>query len=398
MIRSYKSPRRRMHGRNSFLKAVAKNVLLIVSICVFIKFLSLSGADSFCEKLFNRIFQNESVVSTILGFEMGYTEPLNIPLINAMTPQSSPAAGATAESAQNTDTFISEMPQNGESAGIVPESSASDPTESIEFTDMGDLGISDLLSAGVGGEIKDLSGYNIDFSKYLSLDTSLSTDYSDVTVLIIHTHGSEAYKPEGEDIYVASDPSRTEDCNYNMIRVGNELTAILESRGIKVIHDTSLYDYPSYNGSYTRSLDAIVSYLESDPSIKIVIDLHRDAVNEGDNPYKTTTTINGESSSQVMIIAGTDGTGLWHPYWEENLKFALLLQGSMNIKYPSLARPLYVTNARYNQHATTGSLIVEVGYNGNTLQESLRAVRYFGDCMADVVTTLRENSLGGENG
>lgn len=355
--------------------------------------MSIIGADSFCEKIFDKIAQNESVISKILGFEIGYTEPLNIPFINTIISQSS--SSNSIDSIQQSNDITFEILPNGESGNIYSDSNTSN---SYDFNEIDFGNISDLLTAGISGEIKDISGLNIDFSKYLSPDVSLSTDYSDVTVLIIHTHGSEAYKPEGTDIYVASDPSRTEDCNYNMIRVGNELTSILKSRGINVIHDTELYDYPSYNGSYTRSLESIVSYLESDSSIKVVIDLHRDAVSDGDNPYKTTTTINGESSSQVMIIAGTNASGLWHPNWEENLKFALLLQGCMNIKYPSLARPLYISEYRYNQHATTGSLIVEVGYNGNTLKESLNAVTYFGDCMGDVITSLTENSLNAKNG
>lgn len=394
MIKSYKSPRRSIRARRNLIYSIIRNTLLIVLICFSVKFLSNIGADAFCESLFSRFIQNESVISSILGFEIGYSNPKNNNFIDTLWSHIDAQENYSKASSDESDIFTSDMLPNGESNGIV----SSTNIKPNEFTELGNFDFAEVFNAGVSGEIQNISGLNIDFSKYLAADTALSTDYSDVTVLIIHTHGSEAYKPDGNDIYTASDPSRTEDRNYNMIRVGNELTEILESRGVSVIHDTSLYDYPSYNGSYTRSLDAIVSYLENDSSIKIVIDLHRDAVNDGENPYKTVVEINGERSSQVMIIAGTNSSGLWHPQWEENLKLALLLQGCMNLKYPSLARPLYVSEYRYNQHATTGSLIVEVGYNGNTLQEALSAVRYFGDCMADVVTSLTANSISVKNG
>ena len=397
MIRSYKSQRRGFKAKAALFYAIARNTLIIILLCFAVKFLSDIGADSFIENQFARLMQNETVISTILGLEFGYTERENDDLMNVVLGGGDAGKTSSEEPAESDtgDTIPSVTLPNGESGGL---SSSTSATPQTEFNTLDDFSLEAAFNAGVSGAIQDLSGLDIDFSKYLEPGTSLSTDYSDVTVLIIHTHGSEAYKPDGDDVYIASDPSRTEDNNYNMIRVGNELTSILQSRGISVIHDTSLYDYPSYNGSYTRSLEAIVSYLEADPTIKIVIDLHRDAVNEGDDPYKTVVDINGEPSSQVMIIAGTNGTGLYHPLWEENLKFALLLQGCMNMKYPSLARPLYVTNARYNQHATTGSLIVEVGYNGNTLQEALRGVSYFADCMADVVTSLTENSVNTKNG
>lgn len=236
-------------------------------------------------------------------------------------------------------------------------------------------------------DIKNKTDYEIDPNELLTDEFNIHIEPEAPQVLIVHTHGSEAYRPDGDDIYTASDPSRTEDKNYNVIRIGDRLTELLEARGISVLHDRELYDYPTYTGSYNRSLESIESYLSEYPDIKVVLDIHRDALESADGSIvnRTSAEINGETCSQVLLIVGSDYSGLEHPYWKENLKLALHLQADMNEKYPSLARPLTISNNRYNQHATTGSLIVEVGCTGNTLQESLLAVEHFADCLGDVL-------------
>ncbi|MGI6013560.1 MAG: stage II sporulation protein P [Oscillospiraceae bacterium] len=220
------------------------------------------------------------------------------------------------------------------------------------------------------------------------LTQSLSSDGPQI--LIIHTHGSEAYTPDGEDIYTSSDNYRTEDTNYNVVRIGDILTEIWDSYGLNVIHDRQLHDYPSYTGSYTRTAESIQSYLEQYPTISIVIDLHRDALGTDDLMYKTVADIEGHNSAQIMIIAGTGELGLYHPYWQENLKLALGLESAMNTSYPTLARPVSVVSERYNQHLTTGSLIIEVGSCGNTLQEAISAIQLFGESTAPLLLSLAE--------
>lgn len=235
--------------------------------------------------------------------------------------------------------------------------------------------------------IKNKTEYEINPSELLTDDLNIHIDPKSPQVLIIHTHGSEAYKPDGDDIYEASDPSRTEDTNYNVVRIGDRLTELLEARGISVLHDRELYDYPTYTGSYTRSMESIESYLSEYPDIKVVLDLHRDALESADGTVvnRTAAEINGRVCSQVLLIVGSNYSGLDHPTWQENLKFALHLQADMDEKYPGLTRPVTISQYRYNQHATTGSLIVEVGCTGNTLQESLIAVEHFADCLGDVL-------------
>ena len=231
--------------------------------------------------------------------------------------------------------------------------------------------------------------YSVDVQALLAEPLNIRLETEAPQILIIHTHGSEAYTPEGEDQYIPTDPSRTEDRNFNMIRVGDALTDALRAQGFQVIHDRELYDYPSYNGSYTRSLEAVERYLAEYPTIGIVLDIHRDAVQlEDGSYYKSSFQLDGAPSSQVMLCVGTDGSGLEHPDWRENLKLALHLQQAMVEQEPALARPITLVNSRYNQHTGPGSLIVEVGYNGNSLQEALAAARAFARAAGTVFSEL----------
>ena len=210
-------------------------------------------------------------------------------------------------------------------------------------------------------------------------------------ILIIHTHGSEAYTPDTNSVYAESDTARTQDKNYNVVRVGDELGSSLEKYGLNVLHDREIYDYPSYSDSYKRSMAAIERHLAENPAIAIVIDLHRDALGSNEVVYKTVADIEGDSSSQLMMLVGTGENGLSHPNWEENLRLALTLQSAINQKYPTLARPVALKQERYNQHLTTGSMILEVGSSGNTLSEALCAVRLYADAIAPLLSKLITN-------
>lgn len=205
-------------------------------------------------------------------------------------------------------------------------------------------------------------------------------------ILIVHTHGSEAYTmPPGEE-YEASGECRTTDCNYNTVRVGDELAATLEEAGLSVLHDTTLHDYPQYSGAYDRSLASINSYLEQYPTISFVLDIHRDAISDGEgNMYKVVSNVAGLNAAQMTFVIGTDGGGLEHPNWRENLKLAAAVQQNLLDHYPSLMRPITVRNSRYNQHVTTGSLLVEMGAAGNSLDEALLSARLLGQALAETI-------------
>jgi stage II sporulation protein P len=203
----------------------------------------------------------------------------------------------------------------------------------------------------------------------------------------MHTHATEAYQMDGEDVYQESDDSRTTDENYNMIRVGEEMKAVFEDMGLSVVHDKTTYDYPGYNGSYGRSLAGIQSYLEQYPTIGVVLDVHRDALIDSDGTvYSKTTTIDGEQVAQVMLVVGTNDSGLSHPNWQDNFTLSLKLQGAMLTVADSLPRAIDLRSQRFNQHLTAGSLLVEVGTSGNTLQEALAGARLFAQAAGQVYT------------
>lgn len=241
-----------------------------------------------------------------------------------------------------------------------------------------------------GLTIKNQTGFEVDLEAMLNAGTPVRLPAEGVQILIIHTHSSEAYTQAGLDRYVPSDTCRTEDPAYNIIRVGDELTARFEAAGLTVLHDTGVYDYPSYTGSYSRSGAAIEAILKEHPEIAIVIDMHRDALGSGDVVYKTMAEEEGLVASQVMLLVGTDESGLEHPHWRDNLSLALTLQQAVTKAHPTLMRPVELVPQRYNTHLTRGSLILEVGSSGNTLQEALAAIRLFGDAAAPALLALVE--------
>ena len=239
-----------------------------------------------------------------------------------------------------------------------------------------------------GLTVRNESGLEVDLEGLLAAGTALRLPAEGAQILIVHTHGSEAYTPAGLDRYEASDSHRTQDERCSVIRVGDELAAVWEEAGLRVRHDRGVYDYPSYTGSYARSGAAVEAALAEEPGIAVVIDLHRDALGSGDVTYKIMAEESGVVASQVMLLVGTDAGGLPHPNWRSNLAFALYLQRAANAAYPTLMRPVALVPQRYNQQLAPGMLILEVGSDGNTLQEALAAVRLFGRATAPALLEL----------
>ena len=235
----------------------------------------------------------------------------------------------------------------------------------------------DGYDSAQGVYIENRPGLDLDVAALASADLSLELPEEGPQVLIMHTHGSEAYTPDGTDTYVPTGECRTLDTAKNVVRVGDEIARGLTEMGLTVVHDTQLYDYPEYNGAYGRALAAVEAWLEQYPSIRVVLDVHRDAlVGEDGTIYKPITTVGGEQAAQVMLVMGSNAL-YDHPGWQENLSLAVKIQKEMNTLWPTLARPIGLRENRYNQQTTTGSLLVEVGAHGNTLQEALAAARMF---------------------
>ena len=195
------------------------------------------------------------------------------------------------------------------------------------------------------------------------------------TVLILHSHATESYtKSEGED-YKETSQYRTLNESYNMVSIGNHLARKLEEAGIQVVHAKDLHDYPSYSGSYVNSRKTVQAYLKQYPTIRLVLDLHRDAVEDsGGRQMDTSAKVDGQESARLMMVVGTNAGGMNHPDWQENLALALKLHVVLEKRYPGLCRTISFRKQRFNQDLSQGAMLIEVGAAGNTHAEALVAV------------------------
>lgn len=231
---------------------------------------------------------------------------------------------------------------------------------------------------GAAVALNDLVDYQPDIEQLLltPLDWDLTGD--EPTVLILHTHATESYTRQPGEIYEEDSKYRTFNASYNMLSIGEELTAVLTAGGISVLHDRTLHDYPSYNGSYDHARKTIRAYLQAYPSITMVIDLHRDAMDFEQDPQLTTmATVGGQKSAQLMLVAGTDHN-VSYSHWEENLAMGVKLTAVLEKMYPGITRPIQLRAQRFNLDMSPGSLLVEVGANGNTHEQALIATRALG--------------------
>ena len=198
------------------------------------------------------------------------------------------------------------------------------------------------------------------------------------TVLIVHPHGTESYEADGT--YQETSPYRTMDTDHNMVSIGQRVAEILEAGGIRVIHDRSLHDYPAYNDAYANARQSISQILAENPSICLVLELHRDAAeDENGNQKRSAVTLEGESCARLMMVMGSDKGNLSFPHWEQNLALAVKLQACLEQKYEGLCKPIQLVTSRYTQDLSTGALLIEVGTAGNTHREALAAAEHLAE-------------------
>lgn len=227
-------------------------------------------------------------------------------------------------------------------------------------------------------KIKNQTTYNLT-QEILNPDIKIENK----NILIFHTHSCESYEPSEKYQYTQTGNYRTIDLNYTVTRVGTELENYLKQYNLNVVHNSSYHDYPSYTGSYTRSLQTVENMLQTTPS-DIIIDLHRDAI--GARPdYAPTVKIGEDYCAQIMFVIGTNEGGLFHPNWNENLKFAVKVQEKAEEMYPGLFKPIMLTKSRYNQHTGKYANIIEVGATGNTLEQCLTSMKYLSAVMNEIL-------------
>ncbi len=242
-------------------------------------------------------------------------------------------------------------------------------------------------------EVKLCGEYQPDLPALMEKPVELDFSGTEPRILILHTHASESYTQSPGWEYTSSSPYRCLDEERSVVNVGNLVAQRLEEAGIPVIHDKTFHDQPSYNHSYSRAMETISYWMEQYPSIQMVIDVHRDAVElENHEQYATSAIVNGTQSAQVMLVIGSDEGGLYHPTWEKNLSWALKLQAQMDRQFPGLARPLLFYPQRYNQHAAPGSIVLEVGTTGDTMEKALTAADAFCQVLIQVIDGLNLRS------
>ena len=230
---------------------------------------------------------------------------------------------------------------------------------------------------------------DIDIKKLLDTKADLTVKKDEPAVLIFHTHTTETYQILDRDFYAVGHPTRSNDKGINMVRVGQETVKEIEKAGYRVIHDTQIHD-STYNSAYSHSRKAVEKYLKEYPSIKVVLDIHRDAIQRSDGTkIKPTATVEGKKAAQIMIISGCQEEGgpvEGFPEWKKNLVFAVELQKTLEELFEGITRPLYFSPRKYNMDLTTCSLLVEVGSDANTLDEAV----YTGRCLGKAVSKILE--------
>lgn len=238
--------------------------------------------------------------------------------------------------------------------------------------------------------IRNETDFGINIDEMLNAPLTFDMKGTAPKVLIIHTHTTECYTPEGASTYSADKSDRSLNAEENMTAVGAAVKKVFEDKGIAAIHDTTVHDYPSFNGSYENSRKTVEHCKAKYPEISVVLDLHRDAfICEDGSKAKFVTEINGKKTAQLMLVVGTNGGGLDHPNWRENMKLALKLQRHISKKYPSLMRGINLRKERFNGHTSPGSMIIEVGSSGNTLDEAIRGAQLAAAEIADFLNKLK---------
>ena len=234
------------------------------------------------------------------------------------------------------------------------------PSMEVQFADS-----RDNESMNEDGEIKTLKESS-------EKKTKAPKDSDKPRVLIVHTHATESYLPSSEGNF----HTREEE---NTVRdVGNVLVEVLESKGIAVIHDKTLHDYPSYNDSYYRSYDTTEALLEEYPTIECVIDLHRDAVSSTDP--SPTVSIGGKTCAKYSYVIGTTAST-----YGSNSSFVKELNKVASEKYNGFTGAVIERGYRYNQDLSDKYLLLEVGFNRNQIEDCRNTATIFGNILAEVL-------------
>lgn len=243
-------------------------------------------------------------------------------------------------------------------------------------------------SITIGQEIKiqNMTKYKIDIEALLKEPLDFNFSRSGPKILVYHTHTTESFIKNIGDLNKQNIPNWSLNPEESVVRVGYELAELLRKKyGHEVLHNGTVHDYPNYDEAYNNAYQTLNSYLKSYPSIKVILDIHRDGLSKNQPKLRLATKVDGKDTAKIMFVVGTDARSPEHANWRENLKFALKLQENLNRQHPGLARHIYISNNVYNQNLSTGALIIEIGGDGNLLSECLESVKYLAKAIHEVI-------------
>lgn len=272
----------------------------------------------------------------------------------------------------------------------VPADTAPTPSDAVPPADgSGGAVITETLDTGdklAAVAVKNRSSGAVDIDAALARELTPFTDTDEPQVLIVHTHTTEGYMLYDAGYYNAADRARTTDNSRNVCAAGQALVRTLQAAGVHAIQDTTVHDSPQYTGAYSRSAAVVEKYLAQYPSIRVVIDLHRDAVVRGEDILKPTATVDGKKAAQMMFVIGvTDTPALSNPHAAENLALAAQWHRALAARSGDLMRPLNTVDSRYNQHLHAGYVLVEVGAEGNTVAEAVYSAELLGKTLMEIM-------------
>lgn len=192
-------------------------------------------------------------------------------------------------------------------------------------------------------------------------------------MLVYHTHGTESYQADSG--YETYDFYKSLDESYNVIKVGNYLTELLNQKGILTIHNKEYHNYPNKLGTYAKSRKTVEEILNRNRNINKMIDIHRDAYSEEEHMAKTVK-INEEEVAPIRLVIGINKED---ENWMYDLKWAVTIQKKANEKYPGLMQPILIREETYNQDLSKYAILIEVGENCNKIEHALNSMRYFSE-------------------
>ena len=327
----------------------------------------------------DRLFRQEALPAAQTEVEDAESPPVfTTPAPEELLPEATPAPQP-----EQTEEQTQEQAQPAPTPGPPPEGMGSIVSAHYE---QGSGAAYIPCAAGTIKNCTSLSAAEVAEAAAGPLPFSIEVGSAEPQVLIMHTHATESYELEDLGWFDPEYTSRRTDTSLNMAAVGAAIAEELNAAGIVTLQDVTLHDYPSYNGSYERSNATVRSYLERYPSIKVVLDVHRDAIETDGARVKAVAEVEGKTAAQVMIICGADKNGNL-PNFKQNLAFAAKWESAMESRYPGLTRPVLFDYRYYNQDLTTGSLLIEMGSHGNTLEEAVYSGHLVGRALAGLFTT-----------